>query len=132
MKVTSGEVFDGWESLQILSGMKLPVKVSLQVAKLARKLNDSYAVVEEVRNKLVRTYGQAQKSGELAVIFPTDMLSRPVSPDWEKFAREHDELMAQTVELDVEKIQLPSVIDGKPLQIEPRILMALEKFIDIV
>lgn len=132
MEVINGDIFECKESIQILSGMRLPVKVSLQVAKLIRKLNDPYADIEKVRNGLIETYGQEQKSGELAVIFPTDILKRPVSPDWEKYVAEHDELMAQKVTVDAEKIQLPSEVDGKLLQIEPSILMALEKFIDVV
>jgi len=132
MEVTNTDVFTTPEYMRMLSSMRLPVKVSLQVAKLARKLGDSYTIVEEVRNGLVTKYGQEQKSGEFAVIFPTDVLKRPVSPEHEKFTSELNELMAQPVVIDAEKVQLPSMVDGKPLQIEPSILIALEKFIDVV
>ena len=106
--------------------------VSLQVAKLTVKLREPAMVVESVHNKLVDTYGQEQKGGGVLVITPNDPQGRPTSPDWEKFSCERDKLMAQTVELDIEKIKLPTRVNGESLQIEPSLLMALEKFIDIV
>jgi len=115
----------------MLSGMKLPVMISLQVAKLASKLSEPTRVIEDVRLGLVNKYGQTQESGEVAVIFPNDPLGRPTSLDWQNFAKEFEELMSAETEIDAEKIKLPQEIDGKPLQIEPSILIALEKFIDV-
>jgi len=37
----------------------------------------------------------------------------------------------QETELVVTQISLPSEVDGKPLNIEPSILMALEKFVEV-
>lgn len=132
MEITNEEILNSRQPLQMLSSMRLPVKVSLQIANLAVKLNEPYGVATEVKNKLINQYGQEQKGGEVAVIMPNDMLNRPVTPDWEKFLVEYNELLAQKVELNIEKVQLPPEIDGKPLQIEPSILMALGKFIDVV
>jgi len=131
VKVTNEEILNSRESIVMLSGMKLPVMVSLQIAKFSHKASEPFVVFETVRNGLINRYGQQQESGEVAVIFPNDPLGRPASPDWEKFVSELNELMSQEVELDVEKIKLPQEIDGKPLQIEPSILIALEKFIDV-
>ena len=132
MEVTNGEILNSREAMQMLSGMKLPVKVSFQVAKLAAKIAEPYGVAMEIKNKLINQYGQEQEGGEVSVIMPNDLLHRPVSPGCKEFVAEFNELLAQKVELKVEKIQLPSEIDGKPLQIEPSILVALEKFIGIV
>ena len=131
MKVTNREISNSRESLGILSRVKLPILVSLQVAKVASKLNEPMEVIENVRNGLVNQYGQQQGSKETVVIMPNDLLNRPISPDWEKFVGEFNELMSQEVEIDIEKIKLPQEVDGKPLQIEPSILIALEKFIDV-
>ena len=132
MEVTNGEIYTARGSLQIMVGMKLPVKVSFQVAKLAVKLSEPFGVVETVKNGLIRTYGVEDEYKNVEIIAPNDLRGRPVSPNWEKYASEFDELMAQTQELEIEKIQLPSMIDGKPLQIEPSILIALGKFISVV
>ena len=131
MKVTNGDILNSGVSLSMLSGMRLPVLVSLQVAKLTIKLKEPLAVIENVRNGQINQYGQQQGSGEVSVIVPNDPLGRPVSPGWEKFASEFNELITQEVEIDVGKIKLPQEVDGKPLQIEPSILIALEKFIEV-
>jgi len=132
MEVTNGEVYNSVESLQILAQMRLPVLVSLQVAKLTIKLREQVNVIEQVRNKLIETYGGTNEEGLMEVIFPGDLHGRPASPDHTKYTSERIELMAKKEVIEVEKIQLPSEIDGKPLQIEPSILIDLEKFIDIV
>ena len=132
MEVPNGEVFASREPLQILVGMRLPVKVSFQIAKLTKILDEHFQLIDTVRNKLIADYGEVNVDGIPEVIPPNDLRNRPVSPNWVKFITEFNELMAQAVELNVEKIQLPSEIDGKPLQIEPSVLMVLEKFIDIV
>jgi len=131
MELTNAEIFICSEPLQTLASKDLPVLVSLQVAKLSAKLNDPLAIIQNVFNKLVDTYGERQEGGEIAVIGPNDILRRPISPGWDKFVQERDKLLTQTVELDVEKIQLPLEVDGKPLKIAPSVLMALDKFIDV-
>jgi len=115
----------------VLSQMSLPVLVSLEVVELRYKLDNPAMVVQDVYNKLVSTYGEKQADGEIMVIGPKDILHRPVSPNWEKFAAESNRLMSQTVELDIKKIKLPTEIDGKPFQIVPDVLLALRKFISI-
>lgn len=132
IEVTNRELADSMVSLGMLSGMKLPVLVGLQVQKLVSKLREPAKIIDEVHNSLVSHYGQEQKGGEIVVVFPGDLGRRPVSPEHEKFLSEKKELMAQVVKIDAEKIKLPSTIDGKALQIEPSILIALEKFIDVV
>lgn len=132
MEVTNGDIYSSRESLQIMVGMRLPIKVSLQVVKLVGKLNVVLDEVDQVRNRLVQDYGEENKGGVQEVIPPNDPRGRPKSPNFEKFDVEFKELMAQTVEIDMKKIRLPSEVDGKPLQIEPSILMALEKFLDVV
>ena len=131
MELTNAEIINSIEPLMILSKMSLPVLVSLQVVELRHKLNDPAIIVQDVYNKLVNTYGEKQESGEILVIGPDDLLRRPISPNWEKFATERNKLMSQTVELDVRKIELPTEIDGKPFQIVPDILLALRKLISI-
>lgn len=132
MEVTNGDIYSSRDSLQIMVGMRLPIKVSLQVVKLVSQFNEVLEVVDQVRNRLVNDYGEPNKDGILEVVPPDDTRGRPKSPNFEKFDAEFKELMAQTVEIGMKKIRLPSEVDGKPLQIEPSILMALGKFIDVV
>ena len=132
MEVSNGGIYASQDSLRALVKTRLPVKVSLQVVKLAKELSEQFAIIAEVKNGLIKTHGETNKQGLPEVIFPQDPTGRPPSPNWGKFVVENNELMAQTVELKIEKIKLPSEVDGKPLNIEPSILIDLEKFVEVV
>ncbi len=56
MKVTNGELFNTVEPLNKLVGMKLPVRASLQVAKLVNKLAEPLKEIDSVRQGLIKTY----------------------------------------------------------------------------
>lgn len=129
IEVTNGEIAGSIESLGLLSRMKWPVLVGLQVQKLVVKLREPAQIIDDVYNGLVDKYGDKQESGETAVIFPGDFQHRPVSAGHIQFLADRKLLMAQTVQVDADKIRLPLEIDGKPLQIEPTILIALEKLL---
>lgn len=125
MKLKNGEIFVAKEPLQKLLEMSLPVKSSLQVARLANKLNEQLKIIDDVRNGLIRKYGKAdlKEKGQLRV--------DPETEDFGKFVIDFNELMEQEVEVVLEKVKLPTEIDGKPLQIEPSVLMGLEKFVEV-
>ena len=118
MKLAMAEIFNAKEPLEELAKVKLPVKSSLAVMKLVRKLNDHLIPAQEVQNGLVKQYAEppADSSQQISI--------KPGDKNWIKFAEELSELMAQEIEIVFDKIILPS-----ELEIEPRILMALEKFI---
>lgn len=133
MKLKNQDVFLAREPLQKLMEIKLPVKSSYQVAKLANKLNEQLKVIDDVRNGLVKNYGEKGEEGQMKV--------KSDSPNFEKFAEEFHELMEQQVEVVFEKVKLPEKIAStcdkcshnmdKPFEIEPSILMALEKFVEV-
>jgi len=133
MKLTNGDIFSASEPLKKLMDIKLPVKTSYQLAKLASKLNEQLKVIDEVRNGLVRSYGE-EKDGKIEVM--------PENPNFPKFVDEFNELMAQEVEVVFEKVKLPETVAAtcdkchhnmdKALEIEPSALMALDKFIEVV
>ncbi len=120
MKITIAEIFNVKEPLQKLAKQKLPVKTSFAVLKLIRKLNEHLIPAEEVKNNLVKQYGgppaDAPNSGQIVI--------QPGDKKWTKFAEEFSELIQQEVEVVVERIALPDTFE-----IEPTVLVALEKFI---
>ena len=134
MNLKNGEIFDAWNALNKLTpdGTKFPVKVSLGIVKLRTKLRDFYNEIEEVRSGLNRTYGE-KKNGKIKV--------EEDSKNWPKFVEEIEELMNQEVELVIDKVKLPEKVGGtcdkcshnmdKMLEIEPSVLMALEKFVEV-
>lgn len=134
MKLNNGEIFNAWDALNKLTpeGTKFPVMVSMGIVKLRTKLSDPYKEIEEVRNGLIKTYGK-EEGGQTRV-----------DPEYEgfpKFVEEFNELMAQEVEVVIEKVKLPEKVAttcdkckhnmDKMLEIEPSVLMALEKFVEV-
>ena len=122
MKFTIAEIFNAKEPLQELAKQKLPVKTSLAVLKLIRKLNEHLIPAETVKNNLVKQYGgppkDAPNSEQISI--------QPGDTNFPKFAEEFSELVQQEVEIVFDKLALPDA-----LEIEPAVLMALERFIRI-
>ena len=120
MKLTNGEIFNAKEPLQKLLNEKLPVKASYGLAKLASKLDAQLQVIEKVRQGLITTYGEKDPDN------PQQIRVLPQMESFPKFAEEYGELMAQEVEVVFEVVTLPDT-----LEVEPSVLMALDKFIKI-
>ena len=133
MKLTNGDIFASREPLQKLLDQKFPVKTAYGLARLANKLQEQLKVIEEVRNGLVKKHGEKDERGQLLV--------KQDSKNWERFADEFNELMAQEVEVVFDKVKIPEKVAGtcdkchnnmdRALEIEPNILMALDKFVDV-
>lgn len=122
MKLTNGEIFGAWEALLKLMAERFPVKTAYGLAKLANKLQDQYQIIEGVKNGLIKTYGKEE--GEQIKVDPT-------SENFPKFVSEVEELMNQEVEIVLSKVCLPEKVDERTIEIEPTVLMALEKFVEV-
>lgn len=135
MKVKNGELWIAREALNQLISQRLPVKSALALAKFTKKFNEELASINEVRNGLIKKYGQKdeEKGGQLVV--------GPECEGFDKFQEELQELMDQETEIVVEKIKLPEMVAStcdkchhnmdRPFMIEPEVLMLLEKFIEV-
>ena len=120
MKLTNAEIFNAKEPLRQLGNCKLPVVASLALVKLGTKIMEHLKPIEQVRDGLIKTHGSVNPE------IPGAIAINPGDENWEKFVVEYDELMAQEVEIVITKVALPAT-----LEIEPAVLMALEKFITI-
>ena len=133
MKLTNGEIFDAQKPLGELAPQKMPVKISLAVLELKDLIKPIAGRVEELRNKLIREYGEDGIKGfgvwpEVLVPDPEHegrSLQEP-NPKWEPFVKDFGEVRAEEVELDFEPIALPESVE-----LSPAALMALEKFVKI-
>jgi len=133
VKLTNGDIFGAQEPLRKLIGERLPVKVSYSLAKLVKKLDEQFKVIEEVRMGLIKKYGETDDKGQISV--------KPEGENFPKFVEEFNELMTQEVEVVIEKVKLPEkgtiVCDNckkileKPFEIEATTLIALDKFIEV-
>jgi len=121
MKLTNGDIFFAAEPLKVLLRQRFPIKTSLALTKMAHKLDAELKVIEEVRTGLFSKYGSPLPNGFAA---PKDG-----DPNQAVFLKEHAELMAQEVEVDIEKLKVLDQLSDDA-KIEPSVLMALEKFIE--
>lgn len=133
VKLQNGEIFNSAEPLKKLLDQKFPVKTSYGLAKLANKLNTQLTIIEDVRMGLIKKYGETDEKGRLSV--------NREGKNWSAFVAEFNELMEQEVELVIEKVKIPEKVAGtcdkcqhnmdRALEIEPNILMALDKLIEV-
>lgn len=134
MKLKNGEIFTAYLAIQKLGEVKLPVRPSLALAKFSMVLQPHYQVVEKIRNQLINQYGVKTENQVT--------MANASQESQEKFWSEFNELMEQLVEIDFkEKIRLPekvcSTCDAchhnmdRPLEIEPNLLVAIEKFVEV-
>jgi hypothetical protein len=123
VKLSNGEIFAASKPLESLSKEKMPLKPSYRIAMLVKKLSSQLEVIEKIRIGLVQKYGEKNEKGDVSIQQNTS--------NWFLFIGEMNELFAQEVEIEFEKIELPSEVDGKAFNIEPSVLISLEKFIDI-
>ena len=142
MKLNNGEILNAKEPLQQLIGQKFPALTSLALATLVRKLNDYLIPAEEVRDGLVKQYGEPNpddkrylrclpmlplKDDEGKVIKDAaGNVTMVENPNWPMFVSEMNELLSHEFEIVIQKVQVPSTFE-----IEPAVLMALEKFIKV-
>ena len=156
MKLTSGEIFAAREPLTQLIQQKFPIMVSYKLAKLASAIQGELKIIEELRNNLIKEHGIADEANPQQITVPTIIEKKDddgkvvmangksvmiPNPGFIKFLDEVNELMAQEVKLVVDKVKLPEMVAStcdkchhnmdKALEIEPAVLMLLDKFIEV-
>lgn len=123
MELLNGEIFGAVQSLSELFKLELPVKTSLNLAQLMVKLDVQYQSIEKVRIGLVNKHGTPGRDGQTKIL--------PEDESFPKFIEEYNELMTQSIEVVITKVQLPQEVKGEPLLIKPSVMIPLGKFIDI-
>ena len=133
MELTNGDIWGTQEPLGKLMERKFPVMVSNKLAQRVSKLNEQFKVIDGCRTGLIKKYGETDEKGNLQV--------KPDGEGFPKFVVEFNELMTQGTGIEVGKVKLPEKVAStcdkcnhnmdKPLEIEPNILIVLEKFIEV-
>ncbi len=133
MEITNGEIYDSLKPLADICRIKLPIKVSYKLAKLAQELDPHAKTVQRLRTELVQEYGQEDptRKGQFFVL--------PDSPNFPKFKEELDFLMEQVVDVNFQKVKLPEMVAStcdkchhnmdKSLEIETVLLLQLSSFL---
>ena len=120
MLVTNADIFNTKESMQKLLRVKMPVKVSLELVKMTRILSVLHADIDQVRDGLIQHYGESDKTRPGGAKITPDMAG------FSGFAEEFGQLMEKEVEVDISVVRIPATIE-----IEPYVLLALEKFVTV-
>ena len=120
MKISNGEIYNTRESLDKLMAAKMPIKTCYQLAKIARLLSDHIAIIGQLKDKLITTYGTLPEKG------PPRPVITPGDENWSKFSEELGVLMGEEVELEFDVVKLPL-----NLEIEPWVIFALERFVEL-
>ena len=125
IKALNGEIFAAREPLQKLLTKEFPVKTAFGLAKLVNTLQGHLQNIESVRSQLVRKHGKEDTTRKGQFTVPKDC------PEFDAWAKEMNELLALEVDVAASKVELPEMVNGKPLEISAASLIALEKFVVI-
>ncbi|GAH10565.1 unnamed protein product [marine sediment metagenome] len=90
------------------------------MAKLISKLGGPLNEINSVRQGLVKKYGITFEKNEAG----GTAIKSAVEGNVPKFLTEIEELANLEAEIVVDKIKLPTEVDGKPLEIKPSVLVA--------
>ena len=133
-ELINGDVFMAMQTLPKLLEFEFHVTDSIKLRKLKQQLVEPYGIIEDIRNGLVRKYGEENPkgSGQLTVIGFNDPKGRPMSKNFPKYMEGFGELMNTGVKVKFEKIKLPSVVDDKPIPLSANDLDRIEKFVEVV
>ncbi len=129
MELTNGEAYTVNGALRTMVGVRLPISRSVKVAELAIKIGDRLKVIEEVKRGLVETYSIESKKGTGGEVIS----SKDGDGALQEFVDKFNELMSGTWELEFEErisINLGNLDEGT--QLEPTILLALGKLIEVI
>jgi len=119
MKLSNGQIFVAGPAVRKLMGQKVPVSSSARIVRLAQELDIHLAVIEGVRQQLIKQYGK-EADGGVKIL--------PNTPEMEAFSKDWAELLAEEVEVKFEggKLKLPWTVE-----IDPQSLLALDAFVEI-
>jgi len=116
VKLTLGELKASEKGLTAILTAGLPIKMSYNLQKGIKSINEEYKSFEESRTLLIKKYGK-EKDGQLSVD-PIDL------ENFEKFVNEYEELSKMEVELWFTPIKLediPETVIISPVELEPLI-----------
>ena len=149
MKLNNGEILEASRRLGELRKLKLPLKTSSDLVKMALKLDEPIKAYQEVLKGLFETNEATTKEEGEATMFRSTKkehekwdYSKSAPPNVAKCMVEINELLRLESEVVISKVKLPEKIAGTcdkcdhnmdiPLQIEGDILLSLNKLIEVV
>lgn len=96
MKVKIQDIVAAAPTIQKLSGISLPVKVSYNIARNLKKIQRELEPFEKARIELVRKHGNEDEEGKLVV----------KEENMQEFYKEMTELLEEEIEIDIRSIDI--------------------------
>ena len=117
MKLTAGEVYQAYQSVQELAKEKLPVKAAYWLNRMLRKLEPEFKTIDDQRNELIKKHGTTQDDGSTQVM----------NGSLPAFMSDFQSVLATEIEVDCPTVKLELLGDG---EIAGGALVPLDKFIE--
>jgi hypothetical protein len=99
--------------LKGLLGENINLVIKYRLTKLAESLASDKKTLDEMRNDLVKKYGESDGKGNISVETHLDKAKTQINPKFEEFAKEYNTLLAEQKEIDFPTITLQDIKDVK-------------------
>ncbi len=119
MKITNADLLNAVGPFAELMKVKMPSKVSYEIIRLAKSLDEYLQPAETVKSQLIVQYGHENPETLQPEVAPGD-------EGFPAFAEEYGELLGIEHEIDIARVVLP-----EDIEISPVTLLALEKFVTV-
>ncbi len=99
--------------LKGLLAENISLVIKYRLTKLVESLTSDKKTLEDMRNELVKKYGESDGKGNISVETHLDKAKTQINPKFEEFAKEYGTLLAEQKEIDFPTITLEDVKDVK-------------------
>ena len=99
--------------LKGLLGENINLVIKYRLTKLVESLASDKKTLDEMRNDLVKKYGESDGKGNISVETHLDKAKTQINPKFEEFAKEYNTLLSEKKEIDFPTITLQDIKDVK-------------------
>jgi hypothetical protein len=99
--------------LKGLLGENISLVIKYRLTKLVESLASDKKTLDEMRNELVKKYGESDGKGGISVETHLDKAKTQLNPKFEEFAKEYNTLLSEEKEIDFPTITLEDIKDVK-------------------
>jgi hypothetical protein len=99
--------------LKGLLGENINLVIKYRLTKLAESLASDKKTLDDMRNDLIKKYGEEDAKGNISVETHLDKAKTQINPKFEEFVKEYSTLLAEQKEIDFPSITLEDIKDVK-------------------
>ena len=99
--------------LKGLLGENISLVIKYRLTKLVESLASDKKTLDDMRNELVKKYGESDGKGNISVEPHLDKAKTQINPKFEEFAKEYNTLLSEQKEIDFPTITLEDIKDVK-------------------